>query len=130
MSWSFDPSAPVGVVRLLSADYDERNPLFSDESVQALLDLNNQVPRLAAAQALDIVATNEAIVQKMITLLDLKTNGPAVALSLRAQAAELRRQVEFGIGDPEGVADWVELVYDPFTARQRAISQWLRSDAS
>jgi hypothetical protein len=128
MSQSFDPSTPIGQVRLLAADFDlVAGCIFSDESYAAFLDLNNQSPRLAAAQALDVVATNEVIVSKVIKILDLRTDGASVQKALLTQANELRRQEYEGSGDMVGYFDYAEVVYDSFTARQRVVSQWLRT---
>lgn len=88
---AIDYTTPVGKVRLLIADTDEAALLLSDEQLQALVDmaLENSVHR-AAAQALDIIATSETLIGKMIKTQDLQTNAPAVAAELRAQAAQLR----------------------------------------
>lgn len=128
MSISFDPTTPIGQVRLLSADFDlEGGVIFNDESYSAFLNLNNQSIRLAAAQALDVVATNEVIVQKVIKILDLRTDGKSVQMALKQQADELRRQEYEGSGDMVGYFDYAEQVLDAFTARQRAVNEWLRT---
>jgi hypothetical protein len=128
MSQTFDPTTPVGQVRLLAADFDlENGCIFSDESYGAFLNLNNQSVRLAAAQALDVVAINEVIVQKVIKILDLRTDGASVQKALKSQSDELRRQEYEGSGDMVGYFDYAEEVLDAFTARQRVVSQWLRT---
>ena len=48
---------------------------------------------LAAALAVDTIASNEAYVQKVIETLGLKTDGAKLADALRAQAKALRNQV-------------------------------------
>lgn len=53
-----------------------------DDSIDAI--------RLTSADCLDIIASSEAMIQKLIKSLDFETNGPAVAKSLRDQAATLR----------------------------------------
>jgi hypothetical protein len=47
---------------------------------------------LAAAMALESWASNQAMVVKVTTLLDIKVDGVAVAKELRARAASLREQ--------------------------------------
>ena len=47
-------------------------------------------PLLAAADALDVLATSEVRLSKKITTQDLTTDGPAVAAELRKQAEALR----------------------------------------
>jgi hypothetical protein len=110
-----DPATDIGRVRLLAVDLDEVSPLLSDAQVQALLDMEGGRVRRAAAQALDTIASSEALVSKKIRTLDLQTDGPAVAKELRERARELRRQDD-EVGDDE--APWgLEIVnYDPWAA--------------
>lgn len=93
-----DPTTSIGLVRLLSTDLDEEAPLFTDAQITAFLTLEGNEARLAAAQALDTIASSEALVSKKIRTQDLATDGPAVAKELRARADELRRQVDAGQG--------------------------------
>ena len=93
-----DPTTSIGLVRLLATDLDEEAPLFTDAQITAFLTLEGNVPRLAAAQALDTIASSEALVSKKIRTQDLSTDGPAVAKELRDRATELRRQVDTGQG--------------------------------
>jgi len=90
--------------------------ILLDADIQAFLDLEGGNIKLAAAQALDTIASSEAMVQKRITLLDLTTDGPATANALRQHAKELRRQVEDEISatDAEGMIDIAEMVLPPF----------------
>jgi hypothetical protein len=128
MSVSYDVTTDLGKVRLLSFDTDASNPIFQDEEHQAFLDLNAGNIRLAAAQAIDIVAGNEAYVQKMIKMLDLMTNGPQTAKALREGADELRRQVYEGSGDFSGMFDIAEQVYDNWTFDEHFLKSWQRTD--
>jgi len=128
MAATFDVTTPVGQARLLAADFDVPDMVvFQDEEYQALLNLNAQSVRLAAAQALDVIAVSETLTLKVIKLLDLQTDGSKVQASLKAQADELRRQEYEGSGDLTGMFDYAEQVFDAFTARQRVINEWLRS---
>ncbi len=106
-----------------------RHTLLSDASLGTLLTLEANDDRLAAAQALDIMASSEAIVQKKIRLLggDLETDGPAVARALREHAQRLRDQVAAGAGDAAGSIDVIEQVVDDFSARERVVAEVLRS---
>jgi hypothetical protein len=118
--------SPRDQVRLLIAD---TNPvvgdrLFSDIDLDAFLSIESDSVKLAAAQALDTMATNEAMVQKVIRLLDLQTNGPAVSAVLSGRAMELRRQA-YEL-DPDGQFDWAEMVTDPHTELERMWGEWLR----
>lgn len=95
---AIDYSTDVGRVRLLIPDTDEQNALLIDPQINALLDMEGSV-KLAAASALELIASNEALVGKVITTQDLSTDGPKVAAELRARAAGLRQQVDDGVGD-------------------------------
>ena len=95
---AIDYATDVGRVRLLIPDTDEDNQLLIDPQIDALLTMEGSV-KLAAAAALDIIASNEALVGKVITTQDLSTDGPKVAAELRARAKDLRRQVDEGVGD-------------------------------
>lgn len=128
MSVSYDVSTDLGKVRLLSFDTDTTNPIFQDEEHTAFLDLNAGNVRLAAAQAIDTTAANEAFVQKMIKMLDLMTNGPQTAMALRAAAEELRRQVYEGSGDFSGMFDIAEQVYDNWTLDEHFVKSWMRTN--
>jgi len=104
-----DYSTNVAKVRSMIADLDDTDQILNDEAIQAFIDmaLDNNLYR-AAAQALLAIAVNEVLVQKRITLLDLKTDGPAEAIQLRLVAKELRK-----IADDEeldGAFDYAEMV--------------------
>jgi hypothetical protein len=98
-----DPTTSIGQVRLLCTDLDEVSPLFTDAHITAFLAMESANIRLAAAQALDTIASSEAMVSKKIRTQDLQTDGPAVAAELRERAASLRKQaadVDPATGEP------------------------------
>jgi hypothetical protein len=113
VAFTYDPATPLGRVRLIITDTDETNPIFQDPELEAFLALNDQDVRLAAADALDAIASNEALVQKRIKLLDLSTDGPAVAKELREHAKRLRDAV-----DSEVAVDFAEMAHDEFAQRE------------
>lgn len=82
------PTDAVAYVRLLIADTSS-DPILSDDEIRLLL-ANASGPLLAAADALDIIASAELLLSKKLTTQDLSTDGPAVAAELRKQAAALR----------------------------------------
>ncbi|MFZ1361344.1 MAG: hypothetical protein WAS05_00205 [Candidatus Nanopelagicales bacterium] len=94
----------INKVRLLIPDLDPDDLVFTNEQITEFLDMEGTVKR-AAAQALDTIASNEAMVSKQIRTNNLQTNGPAVAAELRSRARALRGQdateqageAEFGI---------------------------------
>lgn len=103
-------------MRLLISDTDTANRIFSTLELSDFLAMNGDSVRRAAAQALDTLAANEALVSKKIRTQDLQTDGPAVAEALRKQAAELRRQADQGEGDAESTG--FEIVeFEPYRCR-------------
>lgn len=92
MAFTYDLGTLSGKVRLLCVDTRDEGHLLEDAEVDAFLELNGDNVRRAAADALETIASNESLVQKAIQLLDIKTNGPAVAADLRKHAASLRAQ--------------------------------------
>lgn len=80
-------TADVQQVRLWAADLGgEGSELLTDQQYQSLIDANGGSLRLAAADALDIMATSEVLVSKKIRTQTLSTDGPAVSAELRALA--------------------------------------------
>ena len=75
-------------VRLLIDD-PETGGVFDLSEIRLFLATAGH-PLLAAADALDVLATSEVRLSKKITTQDLTTDGPAVAAELRKQAEALR----------------------------------------
>lgn len=110
---AIDFTSDLGKVRLLLNDVDEANEVFTDDEVEAFLDLEGGSVKLAAAQAIDTNADNEALASKVLRTQDLTTDGAKIADALRKRAAALRAQAAdeadaaedgfyFGIIDAEG----------------------------
>lgn len=123
--FTYDPSTPAGRVRLLATDTDADHAIFQDDEIDAFLAMESDSIKRAAATALDQIASSEALIQKRIKLLDLQTDGPAVAAELRKHAAELRKQADGE--ETAGAFDYAEMVVNPFSARERLWNQRLRS---
>lgn len=96
-----DYETPVGKVRVLIGDTVQRTDpdnltagpeyLFSDAELSGLVALDGGNHYYAAAHALEVLATNEALVSKKIrTEAGLQTDGPAVANALGETAKRLR----------------------------------------
>lgn len=89
-----DFTTDIGKVRLLISDVD---PIigartFSDDEIQAFLDLEGDI-RLAAASALETLASNEVLLYKKVRAGRLiETDAPAVAAALMQRAQALRDQ--------------------------------------
>ena len=103
MTTSPDYTTPVMAVRLLISDLDEgATQIFDDYEIEGFLALEGQSIKLAAASALDAMASNEAMVAKVIKSQDLSTDGPKVATALRDHAARLRAQAADADEDGDG----------------------------
>jgi hypothetical protein len=127
MAFSYDLNTDVGKVRLLIMDNQSTAYLFEDGELSAFLLMEGDVVRRGAALALETMASNEAYVSKRIEILDLKTDGPAVAASLLKRAGELRSQADRDEQAEEGGAfDIAEWVVDDFSGRERLAKEWLR----
>jgi len=61
---AYDPSTPIGQVRLRIPDRDMQAPLFEDTELQALLEANRGNALLAAADALEILAGDPQRIQQ------------------------------------------------------------------
>ncbi len=95
MTWTYTPGATAkDNVRLMITDTDAVNPIFTDEEIAAFLALASDSTLIAAAMALEAIARSEALVQKVIRLLDLQTDGASLARELRMNAKVLRDQAE------------------------------------
>ena len=111
-----DYSTTLGQVRLLIPDTEQlsnpANPsaaaeyLFNDSQITAFLSLYASNVKKAAAQAKLVLATSEALINKVITTYDLKTDGAKLGAEIREQAKQLRE---------EAVEDEREDANDTFT---------------
>lgn len=88
-----DYTSPSGQVRLLINDTQVGTPVFSNDEIDAFLALEGDSVKLAAAQALDVIADDELLTSKVIRSQDVATDGASVADSLRARARALRDSV-------------------------------------
>jgi hypothetical protein len=112
---TLDTDEPIGLLRLLITDTDEAFPLFTDSQLTALLALEGDSVKRAAAAALETIATSETLIGKKITTQDLSTDGPAVAKELMARAKELRRQADSEAGPVDEDPDHYGFDYQDFT---------------
>lgn len=136
------PTSPVGKVRVLVGDTEPRiDPetpatpaeyIFSDVFIESYLEINSGNVRFAAADALDTMATNEAMILKKIRTESLQTDGPAVANSIRLHSDRLRaraKQEEEALDAAESVeiVDFNDPVtpWDVFEYRNGALGTWV-----
>ena len=94
-------------IRLLMTDTDGANPIFTQTEVEDFFTLENDNVKRAAALGLETIASNEVLVMKVISLLDLSTNGAAESSALLERAAILRQTA---IADEAaGAFDWTPI---------------------
>lgn len=119
MVFTFDLTTNRGKVRLLCTDSVAAYEIFSDDSIDAFLSMESSSVKKAAALALETIASSEVLVQKRIRLLDLSTDGPAESAELLKRAKLLRDQADAEEEGDYSPIDFAELVYDPFSLRER-----------
>lgn len=94
-----DYSTVVGQIRLLIPDVEQladpansenaASYLFSDSQIQAFATLYSDNVKKAAAQAKLVLATSEALINKVIKTYDLSTDGAKLGAELREQSKML-----------------------------------------
>ena len=99
-----DYTTAVGQVRLLIPDTEQLENLadpsaadeyiFNDSQIQAFLTLYGNNVKRAAAQAKLVLATSEALINKVIRSYDYQTDGAKLGAELRAQANDLRAEAD------------------------------------
>lgn len=127
MTYTYDPTNSIGRMRLILSDKDEQNVFYQDEELQAFLTMAGDVRR-AAADALDAMASNQAMVLKVIRTLNLSTDGAATARALREHAKTLREQAEAADAGDGDLFEIAEFAGDVFTQRERIWNQALRGE--
>lgn len=125
--FTLDETTDIGTVRMIIQDVDAEQALFTDAGITKLLSLHDNDVRLASAAALDIMASSQAMILKVIRTLDLTTDGAAVARALREHAKQLREDAQAADATEEGgLFDYAEMVTNSFTERERLRNQILR----
>lgn len=111
---AIDYTKALSQLRLLISDVNELAYTITDDHVGGYLTMHGltsttvvtpaDLPALkrAAADALDAIATSEALVSKVIRTQDLQTDGPKTAAALRAHAQALRAQATEAEADDDG----------------------------
>lgn len=121
MAFTYDPATDAGKVRLLIADTDSVDFIFTDAEIAAFLSMEEDSIRFAAADALDAIASSRARLAKKIKSLDMEADFTDAASNFREQAKAFRE-----IGDDDGSFQIAELVTNHFSARERLEKQFQR----
>jgi hypothetical protein len=103
---------------MLISDTDSERPIMSDEELEAFIEMaGHYMP--AAAMALDSIAANEVLSQKVVNIMGMSTDGASVAKALMIRAEKIRsdyaRYADTGTGFataemPDGAFSWEEKI--------------------
>lgn len=120
----------VGKVRLLIPDtavspMPDLDFIFSDDQITTLLGLFDGNVKRAAAQAKDIIATDELLLVKVVRTDDLSVDGAKIAAELRAQAKSLRDQAD--AADETELLDYFTIVYPQAQLYPEGVPVWGRA---
>jgi len=120
----------IGQVRLLIPDTEQldnlANPsvadayIFDDYQIQAFLSLYSNNVKRAAAQAKLVLATSEALINKVIRTADYTTDGAKLGAELRAQAKALQDEA-----DKDDLADAYETSFIVVPQTTKWDNSWL-----
>lgn len=141
-TYDFNTDPELSQVRMLIADTDPANVIFSDDEVWQALNMENSqnlmhlgtgygvaVPLVysvwrAAALLLDTLASNTSRLAGALMVLDIKLQTGEAAIQLRSTAKEYRdREMN------SGAFAVVEMVNDDFSWRNRIWNQMLRQQS-
>lgn len=87
-------------IRLLIPDLGTgSDQIFSDDQISSFATLGSDDPLMAAALALDVVATNEALTYKYVKTDDLTVDGTKTASLIMQRAKSLREMAAYAIND-------------------------------
>lgn len=122
-----DLDSDLARVRMRIRDTAADAPIFQDEEVLAFISMEGNWRR-AAALALETIASQQILLLKVITLLDVRTDGATVAKELRSEAQQLREQSRQAEDETGDAFDVIEMVTNDFTYRERIHDEWLRGN--
>ena len=127
MSFTIDPNTSIGLVRLRIFDRDVTNQIFDDDTITSVFNnLERTSIKRTAAFFLETIATQEALILKVMKNLELTTDGAKLADSLLKNAGVLRTQADEEDTFNGDVFDWAEQVFDVFSERERIMNEILR----
>jgi hypothetical protein len=123
-----DYATAIGQVRLLIPDTEqlenlagaEAQYIFDDHQIQAFLSLYSNNVKRAAAQAKLVLATSEALINKVIRTADYTTDGAKLGTELRAQAKALQEEA-----DKDDLADAYETSFIVVPQTTKWDNSWL-----
>jgi hypothetical protein len=104
MSFTYDLTTDIGIVRLLIADTEEDDCDFSDEEVQAALDAKSDNTHFAGAMLLRALASNRARLARSVKRGAVSEDLTKIADELRKSADALQKDGEFDLDVPAEAA--------------------------
>lgn len=127
MTATYDTGTTVGKLRLLALkDTDISDPVFTDEEYGVFYSFEGSNMRRAIARVYETVAGSELYIQKVIKLLDIQTDGAALARELRFQAQRQRELADEEEARDGTAWDIAEQNVGDFAAREIRMNEWIR----
>jgi hypothetical protein len=124
MTWTYDPSTPLGMVRLRVSDTNPDRRIMDDEEYSAFLSMAGDSVPLAAAMALETIAVNEVLCLKVVNLMGaVVTDAASAAKQLLSMAKQLRAEATSGIDGGTGFVS-IEMV-DGVDMRREKYAKYL-----
>lgn len=126
MTYTYNPSTDIGRIRRTLPDRIEATAIWTDEELQSFLN-DEDGWRRATALALETMATDNALVLKVIQVQAIRTDGASLARALLARAATLRTQADTDDANSGDAFDVIEMIGNDFQYRQKILNDSLRS---
>jgi hypothetical protein len=130
MAFTYDLSTDRGKVRLIIQDSNATYPFYTDEEIDAFITIAGNMEGdsvfNAAAVALESWASNQVLILKVVTLLDVEVDGAKVAAEMRARAAVLRADAISNTSDAG--FEIAEMALGEFSWREQVINEAIRDD--
>ena len=131
MTATYDSTTDPNVkrVRRRIRDINVDRALFTDEDIVEMLSDERDSWKRCSALCLETIASNEALILKVVEQLGLKTDGAKLADSFLKQAKVLRDQAdEEDAFNDEGLFDWAEHVLNPESRDEIIVKQYERTN--
>lgn len=125
MPTTYDLSTDIGKLRMFIPDRDVDDAIWSDEELQVFLDTESNLFR-ATALVLETMASDHALVLKVMRVQNIETSGDRVSSALLARAKLLRKQADDLDDVDNGGFEVIEMVHDDFSWRERILNEALR----
>lgn len=119
MAFTYDTTGNIGKIRLMIPDRVEVQVIFQDDELDAFLSLEGDSLKRATALAIETIATDEALVQKVMENQGLKTDGAKLSDALIKRAKMLREQA--ALDDTDEVDNGFAIAsfgFEPFGNRE------------